>query len=215
MKTKMLLLAFAICGMMAPVALAQSCGCDAGAACANDCCGDGCCDNDCGSGKVCKLVCTTKKVKTICYGCKCEDFCVPGRSERGCTHCESVGDCGCDTDCCGHAPSCCIKWTEWIPGCATMRTRKKLVKYEAVKEVPSYKWEVVDACGCNQDNCCVKAAPAGAKLGDTYELTDAERKQYKEYLGDKPIQTASFEGTSPAKSGVASKKALLKWPLSR
>jgi hypothetical protein len=108
--------------------------------------------------KTCRLVKTTKKIKVICYGCKSEDFCVPGRSQKCTTHCEDgacAKSCGCKTACsCDQAPKDSFKWTEWIPGCATMRTKKVLVKYEVTKEVPSYKWVVEAACA----RCCGEGA---------------------------------------------------------
>ena len=52
---------------------------------------DGCCAH-CGCAnscqKVCRLVCEEKKVDVLCWGCKCENFCVPGPSKPGCQHCE-------------------------------------------------------------------------------------------------------------------------------
>jgi len=38
-------------------------------------------------------------------------------------------------------------WTEWIPSdCASIFTRKKLMKKTVTKSVPSYKWVVEDCC---------------------------------------------------------------------
>ena len=42
--------------------------------------------------KVCRLVCEEKKVEVFCWGCKCEEFCVPCHSKTGCQHCETVCD---------------------------------------------------------------------------------------------------------------------------
>ena len=40
--------------------------------------------------KVCRLVCEEKKVEVVCWGCKCEDFCVPGPGCPTCEHCKCV-----------------------------------------------------------------------------------------------------------------------------
>lgn len=132
-------------------------------------------------GKVCKLVCETKTLTVTCYGCECEQICIPGPSQAGCKHCStnccngvcgrgydcgyndlgcdivdccgSCGcGCGCDDGCCNHAPKCEFCWRDWCAcGCARPRTVKKLTKYEAQKEICWYHWEVVDSCCCG---CC-------------------------------------------------------------
>ena len=38
-------------------------------------------------GKVCKLVCETKKFTAIGYGSECKDICIPEPSRKGCKHC--------------------------------------------------------------------------------------------------------------------------------
>src|SRR2546423_1828823 len=48
-------------------------------------------------GKVCKLVCETKKLTAICYGSENKDICLPEPSRAGCKHCavcygKSAGD---------------------------------------------------------------------------------------------------------------------------
>ena len=55
------------------------------------------CDN------VCKLVKTTIKKKVICYGCKCEDFCVPGKS---CLERDGLCDRGCKSNCACKGKGC-------------------------------------------------------------------------------------------------------------
>jgi hypothetical protein len=111
--------------------------------------GDGCCAH-CGCQascqKVCRLVCEEKKVPVTCWGCKCEDFCIPGHSKACCQHCEEVcteDAAACDAPC-THAKK--FVWTEWIPGCAKLHTKKKLMKKTITKKVPSYKWVVEDLC---------------------------------------------------------------------
>jgi hypothetical protein len=98
--------------------------------------------------KVCRLVCEEKKVEVTCWGCKVEEFCIPGPSKPGCKHCETVCDFSAgDND--QKAPCASPKkfvWTEWIPGCATIHTRKKLMKRTVIQTIPSYKWVVEDLC---------------------------------------------------------------------
>ena len=83
-----------------------------------------CCDH-CGCQscvqRVCRRVCEMKEVKSYEYQCKCEEFCVPTCSHGRCGH-----DCG----------TC----------SAEVRTKKKLLKVEVVKKVPTYKWVVEHVC---------------------------------------------------------------------
>jgi hypothetical protein len=94
---------------------------------AGDCCDSCGCDSQC--CKVCRCVPTTKKVTTTQYDCECEDFCVPGPSQRTICHDE-----------CGK------KKIIYTPTCADVRTRKKLVKKETSKTVPTTKWVVENLC---------------------------------------------------------------------
>ena len=138
--------------------------------------------------KVCKLVRTTIKKTVICYGCKSEDFCVPGKScvERkglhGCscgTKCGCKGRCSCGSD---HKPYCKVCVKVWTPGCATLMTRKKLVKYEKTVVVPGWEWEDVDAkgvgCDCAKASCgcaaMLRRAPQGAVIGQSFPATVEE-----------------------------------------
>lgn len=98
--------------------------------------------------KVCRLVREEAKVEVTCWGCKVEDFCLPGPSKPGCKHHDVVcGSCGE-----GHDPKAPISqpkkfvWTEWIPGCATVHTRSRLMKRTVTQTIPSYKWVVEDLC---------------------------------------------------------------------
>ena len=63
--------------------------------------GDGCCAQ-CGCHAPCQKMChwvyEEKKVEVVCWGMKCEDFCVPGCSQRGCWHNDTVCD-FCDEQC--------------------------------------------------------------------------------------------------------------------
>jgi hypothetical protein len=103
-----------------------------------------CCDR-CGCQscrKVCRVVCDVKKVPHTTYTCECEDFCVPKRSERCGTTCEC--------DCNGHPH----RKPNFVPTCATVRTKNKLIKHVEEKEVKTYKWVVEYLC----DDCCNAAA---------------------------------------------------------
>jgi hypothetical protein len=131
--------------------------------------GDCCCAHcgcACSGRKVCRLVCEEKKVDVICWGCKCEDFCVAGPSKPGCRHCEEVcGSCDQPCDCTTpHAKSKGFTWTEWIPGRAKIYTKKKLVQKVVTKKVPSYKWVVEDLCPECEASCDVVAVAPGAEI---------------------------------------------------
>ncbi len=114
------------------------------------CCG---CKTRC--RKVCRLVCEEKEVEVTCWGCQCEDFCLPCPSQKCCKHCGMV--CGkCDGGCvdggaCGCSKGPCavpkkFVWYNWKPCGATMYTRKKLMKKTVTKKVPHYKWVVEYLC---------------------------------------------------------------------
>jgi hypothetical protein len=92
--------------------------------------------------KVCRVVCEMKEVTHTTWGCKCEDFCVPGPSKR----CES----GCS---CGHCADC--RANGWIPTAAYIKTRKVPVKHVEKVLKPSYKLVVEYLC----PQCC-EASPA-------------------------------------------------------
>jgi hypothetical protein len=109
----------------------------------------------CGSSgpcqRVCRLVTEEKAVQITCFGCKCEEFCLPGTSKPGCEHCELV--CGtCDKcrepDAVYAAPKRFV-WTQWVPSSAKINTKKKLMKKTITKKVPSHRWVVEELC----DHC--------------------------------------------------------------
>lgn len=111
--------------------------------------------------KTCRLVCEDKKVPVTCWGCKTEDFCVPGRSTPGCQHCDTVCD-ECNDPKAPYSEPKKFVWTEWIPGgCAKVFTKKKLMKKTITKTVPSYKWVVEDLCPQCEAQCQVVDVPAG------------------------------------------------------
>jgi hypothetical protein len=94
------------------------------------------------------LVCEEKKVEMICWSSKDEPFCLPGPSQRDCKHCEDVCESGNEGDGLKRlfASPRPFVWTEWIPGCATLHTKRKLMKRTVTKKIPSYKWVVEDLC---------------------------------------------------------------------
>jgi hypothetical protein len=110
--------------------------------------GDGCARCGClDCCKVCRLVEETKKVPVICWGMKCEDFCVGGPSCRGCKNCEEVCQ-STEKDASGPcvAPKDFV-WYDWFPGCPKgVYTKKKLMKKTLTKTIPSFKWVVEDLC---------------------------------------------------------------------
>ncbi len=148
------------------VALATS------AALAGDCCCE-CGHDNCGVRKVCRLVKETKKIEKICYGCECADICLPGKSCRGCLHCED----NCAEGCCTagsskeQKPDCSFSWFDWSPTCAKVVTKKKLTKFIMVKEVPSWKWKVEEVCG----NCCPDHSCTAAADGTQVEKVSAQQ----------------------------------------
>lgn len=129
--------------------------------------GDGCCAQcGCQQGcqKVCRLVSEDKKVTVTCWGCKEEDFCVPGRSTLSCRHCETV----CDNENKPDSP-CTVPqkwvWNEWIPGgSATIFTKKKLMKKTVTKTVPSFKWVVEDLCPACEAQSPSAVVPPGIEV---------------------------------------------------
>jgi hypothetical protein len=109
------------------------------------CCAHCACHTSC--QKVCRLICEEKKVEVLCWGCKCEDFCVARHSTPGCEHCETVcGDCGNGDAKAPHSEPKRFIWFDWIPHGAQMYTRKKLMRKTETVTVPSYKWVVEDMC---------------------------------------------------------------------
>jgi hypothetical protein len=136
--------------------------------------GDGCCAH-CGCesrcNQVCRLVEEEKKVKITCWGSKCEEFCVPNHSKPGCKHCQMVcTECDANADCHEpHATPMRFVWRDWIPGCARVHTKKKLMKKVITEKVPSFKWVVEDLCPdctrtCRAENVNIvrNAAPEAA-----------------------------------------------------
>ena len=109
------------------------------------------CGCQCPTVKVCHVVVETKKVPKVCYGCECEDVCVPGPS------CLCGEHCACKEDPC--RPGCFSKKTvlDWIPGCAYVKTRAKLTKKEVEVEQKTYKWVIEELCPHCAAGCREKA----------------------------------------------------------
>ena len=154
---------------LAAASIATAATCAATLVASDDC---GCSCADCGRQapcrKVCRLVCEEKKVEVVCWGCQCEEFCLPGPGCPGCKHCEEVcGDCEAGGD--PQKPQAKSKrfvWTEWFPSHAEVHVKKKLMKKVVTKKVPTYKWVVEDLCA----QCAAKgAAESGEKTVAMHE----------------------------------------------
>jgi hypothetical protein len=177
-------------------------------------------------GKVCKLVCETKKLTAVGYGCESKDICLPEPSRAGCKHCavcygKSTSDaCG---NCQSCAPKCEFCWRDWFAcGCAQPRTVHVLTKYQAEKKICWYHWEVVDAgcCDCvnpsesvdpGQKNASkhvgrtiYKSAPESAVLGATLPVSDEEWVKLAALLSSDPAE--SVGGRGPDKSQMSDDK---------
>lgn len=123
------------------------------------------CGQVCPCQKTCRLVCETKKVEITCWGCKCEDFCIPGPGKPGCKHCETVCEhCEIGDPKGVHSQPQKFVWTEWIPGCAKIHTKKKLMKKTVTKTIFSYKWVVEDLCPHCVANAQSAPVPAGTEI---------------------------------------------------
>lgn len=128
-----------------------------GGVCAHCGCSDGC-------QKVCRLVCEDKKVAVTQWGCKAEDFCVPGPSKPSCQHEDFVSDESTAPKAPYSEPKRFV-WTEWIPGGhAKIYTKKKLMKRTVTKTVPSFKWVVEDLCPQCEVNCEAPQVPPGTMI---------------------------------------------------
>jgi hypothetical protein len=99
------------------------------------------CGRWCACQKVCRMVCEMKDVKKSCYSCKCEDFCVPGPSQKCASHCG-----------CGSCKEC--REAACVPTVSHIKTKKVLVKHEEVTKKPTYKFLV--------EYCCPKCAACQA-----------------------------------------------------
>lgn len=147
------------------IALVMACAGPNGSSLAGEhCCAHCGCYDGCHS--VCRLVKEEKKVETICWASQCEDFCVPCPSKRGCKNCLEI-DCGerPEDECCEW---CCppprLVWFDWIPGCAKIFTKRKLMKKVVTTKIPSYKWVVEDLCAqCEAKSPSAEPEP-GAKI---------------------------------------------------
>lgn len=118
----------------------------------------GCCQ------KVWHPVVEEKKVEVPCWGCKCEEFCVPGPSCEGCRHCKTVCD-NCNDKCDptkSHGDPKKFIWTDWFPCCAQTYTRTKLMKKVEFVRMPSYKWIEEDLC----PECAAEAKKEAKAVGN-------------------------------------------------
>lgn len=96
------------------------------------------CGCTCAPQRVCHVVCETKQTPQTKYSAVSEEFCVPGPSDRVArpADCDERG---------GLFGKSKTAW-EWLPRCAEVRTRTKLVKTVTEKEEKAYRWVVEDLC---------------------------------------------------------------------
>ena len=180
-------------------------------------------------GKVCKLVCDTKKLTSIGFGSECKSICIPEPSRAGCKHCavcygKSDGK-PCD-GCPNCPPKCEFCWRDWFAcGCAQPRTVRVLTKYQAEKKICWYHWEVVDAacCDCVNPNdptspaekntvkhagrAIYKAAPDDAQLGETIQVSEEEWVKLAAMLSPDPTEVtpgAVADAAPQSRDGVGS-----------
>ena len=101
-------------------------------------------------GKVCKLVCETKKLTAVGYGCECKDDLHSGpKPARLQTLRHDVLRRGDDLKGC-RAQDASSAGTTGLPAVVRKpRTVKVLTKYQAEKKICWYHWEVVDAACCD------------------------------------------------------------------
>jgi hypothetical protein len=163
-------------------------------------------------GKICKLVCETKKLQAVGYGYKCESICIPSHSRPGCKNCDMTCCAGDKIE--GCPPKIEFCWYDWFAcGCAQPRTVKVLTKYQAEREVDSYHWEVVDASCCDcvtQDgrpaeaNAIYKPAPAEAQLGDVLAVSEADWAELAPILRPTEVPAASVAASEATTQPSAS-----------
>jgi hypothetical protein len=153
----------------------------------------GCQANCC---KICRCVPEIKKVTKTEYDCECEDFCVPGKS-----HHEVVCD------------ECGKRKHEYTPTCATMRTRKKLVKHETVTKKVTYKWVVENLCpACAARQSAEPGATETAQQPGEPQLLEARQVNYQ--TPGAPSATESPKADAPTSNDLKAKLSRLLNPLS-
>jgi hypothetical protein len=116
------------------------------------------------SQKVCRLVHEEVSVPIVCWGCKEEEFCPPGHSKEGKSHCELVcADCEKNDEVRSKPQK--FVWSEWIPcGPTSLHTRRKLMKRTVTRKIPSYKWVVEDLCAECQAGLTLPTSPPVAEI---------------------------------------------------
>jgi hypothetical protein len=138
----------------------------------------------CGCSKVRKVCCPVQEIvkeTTFEYSCKCEDFCIPGRSK-------CVGTC-CKPDCNG----CCHREKVMQPTCGKVATKTVLVKTPVVKEKCVTKWVVKTVCcSCGKD--CGPGCASGCADGS---CTDANAAPTAAPVPPSPVKQASASKLLP------------------
>ena len=108
-----------------------------------------CCD-ECGRQGNCQRVCCLKfeekKVTETLWAGKCEEICLPGKSQCIESRCEMIGDQE-PTDELPCAKPKKFVWNVWQPSlCSTPAMKSKLMKRTIVKSVPTHKWVFENLC---------------------------------------------------------------------
>lgn len=159
--------------------------------------------------KVCHLVREERKIEVTCWGCEVEHFCIPGPSKPGCQHREVVCDVGaCDAGSLIAQPRKFV-WTEWLPGCATVHTRKKLMKRIVTKTIPSYKWVVEDVCrDCQSSLVQVKleadaVVPPPPRVDGTVKIVPPRTASARPFDDGQNRRAASSTASESAHRGAA------------
>ena len=99
------------------------------------------CGCACTPQKVCRSICEVKKVPETVYSTTCEEICVAGPSEAFCSP-------ACDD---GASRRWWWPWgqrsqVQYVPQCAELRTRTKLVKKTVDKDKVVYRWSIEALC---------------------------------------------------------------------
>lgn len=181
-------------------------------------------------GKVCKLVCETRKLVDVGYGNECKAICLPAPSRPGCKHCMTVcGECKTNDPCSNcetTAPKFEFCWRDWFAcGCTTPRNIKVLTKYQAEKKICWYHWEVVDASCCDcisagdntsdggeivqspRTRALFKPAPENAQLGDTMSISNEDWVQLAALLAPDPHDSTDAVAGGAPPAGAAKEPA--------
>lgn len=123
--------------------------------------------------RVCRLVCSEKKITVTCWSCECEDFCLPGPSWPSGRNAE-VACADEDSPCREPHPKLFI-WSHWKPLTGPkLMTKQKLHKKIVSKKVPSYRWVVQDLCQDCEADVELTPVPQGVMIPPAPAVEDAK-----------------------------------------